>query len=83
MNKLGKRILFVTIILTVIGLYQVYSSSKIWALYKEGDSLFYFKRQSIFMILGYFALFVLSKINLDKIFKWNKRYTNSSTRITN
>lgn len=73
MNKLSKRILIVTIILTIIGLYQVYSASRVWALYKEGDSYYYLKRQFLFMIIGYFALIILSKIDLDKLFKWNKQ----------
>lgn len=73
MKKLSKRILIVTIVLTLIGLYEVYSASKIWALYKEGDAYFYFKRQALFMIIGYFALFLLSKINLEKLFKWDKK----------
>ena len=72
MSKLGKKILIVTIILTLIGLYQVYSSSKVWAFYKEGDELYYFKRQGIFMILGYLVLFIFSKIDLEKLFKFNK-----------
>lgn len=73
MSKEGKKILIVTIILTIIGLYQVYSASKVWALYKENDAYYYFKRQALFMIIGYFALIILSKINLDKVFKWNKK----------
>ena len=73
MSKLGKRILFITMVLTLIGLYQVYSSSKIWAEYKQGDSFYYFKRQAIFMIIGYIAMFALSRINIDKIFSLNKK----------
>ena len=73
MSKVAKKILIVTIILTLIGLYQVYSSSKVWALYKEGDQFFYFKRQLIFTIIGYFCLIILSKISLDRLFKLNKK----------
>ena len=73
MTKNAKKILIITIILTIIGLYQVYSASKVWALYKENDAYYYLKRQALFMIIGYFALVVLSRINLDKLFKWNKR----------
>ena len=72
LSKEGKRILVITIILTIIGLYEVYSSSKIWALYSKGDSLYYFNRQLVFMILGYVALFIFSRINLDAIYKYNK-----------
>jgi len=72
MSKEAKKILIVTILLTIIGLYQVYSASKVWAVYKENDALYYFKRQALFMMIGYFALIILSKIDLKKVFKWNK-----------
>lgn len=73
MTKNGKKIIIVTIILTIIGLYQVYSSSRVWALYKEGDAFYYLKRQTLFMVIGYIGLIFLSKIDLEKIFKWNKK----------
>lgn len=73
MTKIGKKILIVTIILTIIGLYQVYSASRVWAEYKENDQFYYLKRQSLFMVVGYIGLIICSKINLDKIFKLNKK----------
>ena len=73
MTKEGRKILISSIILSIIGLYQVYSSSKVWALYKENDQFYYLKRQTLFMIIGYIGLIVFSKINLEKIFKWNKK----------
>ena len=72
MNKLAKRIILISVVLSIIGLYQVYSSSKIWAEYKENDQFFYLKRQFLFMIVGYIALFVFSKIDLNKIFRLNR-----------
>ena len=72
MNKLANRIFIITIILTIIGLYQVYSASKIWADYKEGDSFFYLKRQFLFMMVGYIGLCFFSKIDLNRIFRLNK-----------
>ena len=68
----ANKILIVTIILTIIGLYEVYSSSSVWALYITGDSTYYFNKQLIFMIIGYFALFFFYKVNLDKIYKYYK-----------
>ena len=41
-SKNGIRIVIITIILTLIGLYEVYSSSRVWALYSKGDSFYYF-----------------------------------------
>ena len=42
---------------------MVYSSSHIWAQYKENDSFYYFKRQAIFVIVGLLLLFFFSKID--------------------
>ena len=73
MSKSGKKILLITIILSLIGLWQVYSSSRVWSMYLENDQYYYFKRQAIFMVIGYLAMFVLYKIDLDRIFKINKK----------
>ena len=67
-SKNGIRIVIITIILTLIGLYEVYSSSRVWALYSKGDSFYYFNKQLIFMILGYIAMYILSKVSLEKIY---------------
>ena len=71
-SKNGIRIVIITIILTLIGLYEVYSSSRVWALYSKGDSFYYFNKQLIFMILGYIAMYILSKVSLEKIYKLDK-----------
>ena len=68
----GKRIIILTILLTTIGLYEVYSSSSIWAMYSKGDSMYYFNKQVIFMGIGYLALYICSKVNLDKVYKYDK-----------
>lgn len=73
MSRQGKKVLIITIILSLIGLYQVYSASKVWAVYKENDEFYYLKRQALFMFIGYLALIFFSKINLEKVFKWNKK----------
>lgn len=74
MNKKSRNILITTIILSFIGLYQVYSSSRVWAMYKENDAYYYLKRQLLFMVIGYFLLYIFTKINLDKLFKWSKYF---------
>ena len=67
LRKNGKIDLFCTILLTIIGVYEVYSASNVWALYKENDSLYYFKRQLIFAILGVASMFIAMKININYI----------------
>jgi len=68
----GKKILIITIILSLIGLYEVYSASSIWANYTKGDSFYYLNKQFIFMSIGYIFLYIFSKINLDRVYKMDK-----------
>ena len=50
---------------------MVYSSSSIWASYYYNDSLYYFKRQIIFVLIGLVLMFILYKINLKIIRKYS------------
>ena len=67
-----RKITIITLLIVVIGLISVYSSSYVWALYKYNDSLYFFKRQFIFMIIGIVAMFVVSKINYQSYKKHYK-----------
>lgn len=67
MSKFGKeaKIVFIlSIILTIFGVYMVYSASKVWAQFKYNDEFFFLKRQVIFAIIGIFIMFLLTKIDL-------------------
>mgnify|MGYP003299375695 CR=1 FL=1 len=44
---------------------MVYSSSSIWADFFYNDKMYYAKRQLIFIIIGLFFMFILSKVNLS------------------
>lgn len=70
MSKLSleaKIVLILSLILTVFGVYMVFSASRVWALAKYNDQYYFLKRQAIFAIIGIFALIVLSKVNLEKL----------------
>ena len=67
-----KKITILTIIIVIIGLISVYSSSHIWALYKYDDALYYIKRQMIFAVLGFIAMFVTSRIDYHLYKKYYK-----------
>ena len=56
-------ICFVTLILCVLGIIMVYSASNIVASYKYNDSLYYTKRQGLFLVLGIISMFIISKID--------------------
>lgn len=72
LRKNGRVVLFCVLTLVVIGVYEVYSSSNVWALYKENDSLFYFKRQLGFAFIGIIGMFIAIKMDLKYIFKYYK-----------
>ena len=72
-KKNGKIVLFCVLILVIMGVYEVYSSSKIWALYKENDSFYYLKRQLLFAVIGVASMFGSMRINLKYIFKYYKQ----------
>ena len=69
LRKNGRIVLFCVLALVVIGVYEVYSSSNVWALYKENDALYYFKRQLGFAIIGIIVMFIAIKMDLEYIFK--------------
>jgi len=63
-KKSFDNILFITlIILLAVGAIMVFSSSTPYSLRTEGDSYFYFKKQIIFMFLGFVVMLIVSKIN--------------------
>ena len=71
MKKTDKLILISVIIISLFGLLMIYSSSSIWAEYKFNDQYKFLKSQGIFLILGYFILYIASKINYQIYFKYS------------
>ena len=54
---------FITLVLLSIGLIMVLSASSYDALLHNGDALYYFKRQFIFMMLGFVGMFIMMNIS--------------------
>lgn len=54
---------FITLVLLSIGLIMVLSASSYDALLTYDDALFYFKRQFIFMMLGFVGMFIMMNIS--------------------
>jgi cell division protein FtsW len=56
--------LFIAIILLVIfGIVMIYSSSSIWAEYKFNDAFRYVKAQTLFAIVGFILMYILSHVH--------------------
>lgn len=69
--KSNINIILPLFIILIIGIFMVYSSSSIWANFIYDDSFYYLKRQSIFVIIGLLLMFIISKLNLKYIRKYN------------
>ena len=74
MKKIDKTLLISVIILSLFGLLMIYSSSCIWADYKFNDPYKYLKSQGLFLILGYFLIYIISKINYQIYYKYRHNY---------
>ena len=70
MKKNNLSLFISVIILSLFGLLMVYSSSNIWAEYKFSDPLKYVKNQGLFLILGIVIMYIISKINYQKYYKY-------------
>lgn len=62
-KKLDISLFIAIIILALFGLMMIYSASSIWSEYKFNDSFYYFKRQLIFIVIGIFLMYTVSKID--------------------
>ncbi len=60
----------ILIFLVCFGLVMLYSTSAYSALTTYGDSMYYFRRQLIFCILGFIALFFVARYDYRKLVRW-------------
>ena len=70
MKKFNISLFISVIILSLFGLLMVYSSSSIWAEYKFSDPFKYVKNQGIFLIVGIIIMYIVSKIDYKKYYKY-------------
>lgn len=62
--------LFITIIMLVIfGLLMVYSASNVVASYKYNDQFYFFKRQTIYAVIGFFIMILIINLKIERIYK--------------
>ena len=68
-KKLEITLLISITLISIFGLIMVYSASNIWAEYKYNDAFKYVRHQTIFFIIGYIGMLIISKINYQKYLK--------------
>lgn len=71
MKKIDKYILISVILISLFGLLMIYSSSSIWAEYKFNDPYKFLKTQSIFLIIGYILIYIISNIPYQTYLKYS------------
>ena len=76
MKKMNKILFTCSVVLSLFGLLMIYSSSYVWAEYKFKDPFKYLKNQSLFLVIGTGLMYIVSKINYKKYYKYsNKIFT--------
>lgn len=68
MNKLALSLLIVTFSLTTLGLFILHESSYYTAQFELGDRYYFIKNQSVWIILGIFFAFLVSRIKENVLY---------------
>ena len=63
-------ILFVIIFLCLFSIFMVYEASSVWSKFKYNDEFYYLKKQALYVFIGFFAMFLGSKININLLKKY-------------
>lgn len=70
-GKMDLELLTIIIIMLLFGLVMVASASSVTALYKQGDSMYFLKKQLIVAVIGFIFMIYLSKIDYHVLAKPN------------
>ncbi len=71
MKKIDKVLLLSVLLLSIFGLFMIYSSSSIWAEYKFQDTFHYVKYQGVFLLLGCILMVIVSKVNYHIYYRYS------------
>ena len=69
-NKFDKGLFLSVILLSIFGLFMIYSSSNVWSEYKFQDSYHYLKYQFIFFVIGLLLMMFISKVHYKIYYKY-------------
>lgn len=64
-KRMDLGLLIAILVISIFGIIMIYSASYIWAEYKFNDPFKYLKNQGIFLILGIFIMYALSKLDYN------------------
>lgn len=69
MKSVGVLLFFLTVVLSLMGIFILYESSSYTSLLQIGDRYFFVKRQIIFVTAGAILSLLISQINYKKLYK--------------
>ena len=78
LRRIDMVFLITVLALTVYGLIMVFSASSPSAFYNHGDSMYFFKRQAIWAVVGVITMFIVATLN----YKALKKYAMPSYVVT-
>lgn len=70
MKKQDYTLVLLILIISIFGVIMVYSASYVWAEYKFDDPFKFVKNQGMFLIMGLFLMFLISKIPYELYYKY-------------
>ena len=73
MKKIDYLLLITIICISIFGIVMIYSSSYVWAEYKFHDPFKFLKNQSLFFIIGFFLMMIISKIDYKIYYSKSKQ----------
>ena len=63
-------VIFLPIVLTIIGTFFVFGASAVRSFQESGDSLYYFRLQVIWLLIGIITMFFFSWFNYHRLYYW-------------
>ncbi len=69
-NKVDIMLLIDILIISVFGVIYVYSASNVVAKYRYDDAFYFFKRQLLFLCIGLVGMYLMIKVDIQKIRKY-------------
>ncbi|MFC1514654.1 putative lipid II flippase FtsW, partial [Candidatus Omnitrophota bacterium] len=60
-----RSILYAVLTVSVLGALLVYNASSIYSWFGFGDAMYFFKRQVVFIIIGFMAMLLLLRVNVE------------------
>lgn len=63
----NRKFVIIISLLVLVGILAIFSASQVWAQMKYGDSLYYVRRQMLFVVAGFLVMGVVSYLDIKKL----------------